>query len=73
MKLEVGPAHVAKHHGRLDDTRVGFDNEAVLALLRGWDNQAVSHLAVVAGVLVGGLKTQTQQPSSVLDENAAQT
>lgn len=55
LKLEVGPAHVSKHDGRLDDTRVGLNDEAVLALLCRWDNQAVCHLAVIPSVLVSGL------------------
>ena len=55
LKLEIGPAHISKHHGRLDDARVGLDDEAVLALRRGWDNQAVRHGAVIPGVLVSGL------------------
>lgn len=58
LELEVGPAHVSEHHGRLDDARVGFDDEAVLALLRGRDDEAVRHLAEIARVPVGGLKSQ---------------
>lgn len=56
MELEIGPAHVSKHYGRFDNPRIGFDNEAVLALLRGRDDEAVRHLAEIAGVSVGGLK-----------------
>lgn len=55
LELEVGPAHVPKHDGRLNDTRVGLDDEAVLALLGGRNNQAVRHLAVIPRVLVSCL------------------
>ena len=56
FKPEVGPAHVSKHRGRLDDAGVGLDDEAVLALWCGWDNQAVCHLTVIPSVLIIGLK-----------------
>lgn len=57
LKLEVGPAQVPKHDGRLDDARVGLNDEAVLTLLGGRDNQAVRHLAVIPSVFVSGLLT----------------
>lgn len=69
LELEIGPAHVSKHHGRFDNARVGFDNKAVLALLRGWDDEAVRHLAEIAGVPVGGL----QQTQITLESNNSNT
>lgn len=56
FKLKVGPAHVAKHHGGLDDARVDLDDKAVLALSCRWDDQAVRHRTVVPCVLVSGLE-----------------
>lgn len=38
LKFEVGPAHVSEHDGRLEDTCVGLDDKAVLALSCGWDD-----------------------------------
>lgn len=55
FKLEVGPAHVPKHRGRLDDACVDLNDEAVLALWCRWDDQAVCHSTVIPGVLISGL------------------
>lgn len=55
LELEVGPTHVPKHDGRFNDARVGLDDEAVLALLGGRNNQAVRHLTVIPRVLVSCL------------------
>lgn len=55
LELEVGPAHVSKHDGRLDDTCVGFDDKAVAALCCGWDDQAVCILTVIPSILIIGL------------------
>ena len=56
LKREVGPAHVSKHDGRLDDSRVGLDDKAVLALWCGWYNQPVCHLTVIPSVLISCLQ-----------------
>jgi len=55
FKLEVGPAHISKHDGRLDDTGVGLNDKAVLALCCGWDNQTVRHGTVIPSVYISGL------------------
>lgn len=56
FELEVGPAHVSKHYGGLDDPCVRLDDKAVLALCCWWDNEAVRHGAVIPGVLIGSLQ-----------------
>lgn len=50
LKLEVGPAHVSEHDGTLDDASVGLNDETVLPLGRGRDDQSVGHLTVVSRV-----------------------
>lgn len=75
MKLEVGPTHVPKHDGRLNDARVGLNDETVLALLGRRDNQAVRHLAVIPGVLVSGLcrDFKTHRVNSTLPQTSLNT
>lgn len=50
LKLEVGPAHVSEHDGALDDASVRLNNETVLPLGSGRDDQPVGHLTVVSCV-----------------------
>lgn len=69
LKREVGPAHVSKLHGRLDDSCEGLDDEAVLALCCGWDNQPVCHLTVIPSVLISCL----QHTSSINNKNSENT
>lgn len=50
LKLEVGSAHVSEHDGALDDASVRLNDETVLPLGRGRDDQSVGHLTVVSCV-----------------------
>lgn len=50
LKLEVGPSHVSEHDGALDDASVRLNNETVLPLGSGRDDQSVGHLTVVSCV-----------------------
>lgn len=50
LKLEVGPAHVSEHDGALDDASVRLNDETVLPLGCGADDQSVGHLTVVSRV-----------------------
>lgn len=70
MELEVGPAHVSEHDGRLEDAGEGFDDKAVLNLLRGRDDEAVRHLAEIARVPVGGLGATHNNTLGVMELNS---
>lgn len=50
LKLEVGPTHVSEHDRALDDASVRLNDETVLPLGCGGDDQSVGHLTVVSRV-----------------------